>query len=292
MCSFEPVKCWSRLPNSSGGTIRRSSAIPLWVRARRPLLPRVARLGDQGMIGELGRERRRIACGGDDVDVLAGVGPAPRRARQHDLLRGIAGEQSVDELRSGLADVPEETTLLRALRLHAAQLREHVLLELRPQALQSAELSRLGGRLQLLERCDPGLVVDTTDRLRADPGNPRQVDEGGGELLLQLPGGRDLALVEQGDDLLLDRVADALHRGRLALLGQLPHRLRAVGDHPRRLLVGEHAEAVSAIELVEGSELAEGGGDLGVSHPPKLAPCRGRAQRSRAGRSPASRALI
>ena len=88
------------------------------------------------------------------------------------------------------------------------------------------------------------------------------------ELLLELPRRGDLALVEQGDDLLLDRVADPLHRGRLARQGELADRGGAVGDHAGRLLVGEDAEAVGAVELVERAELPEGSGDLGVAHRP------------------------
>ena len=37
----EPVKCWSRLPNASGATIRRSTEIPLWVWALTPFGPAV-----------------------------------------------------------------------------------------------------------------------------------------------------------------------------------------------------------------------------------------------------------
>ncbi len=39
--SLEPVKCCSRFPKAAGGTIRRSTEIPLWVWARTPLAPGV-----------------------------------------------------------------------------------------------------------------------------------------------------------------------------------------------------------------------------------------------------------
>ena len=91
---------------------------------------------------------------------------------------------------------------------------EHVLLELRPEAAEVAQLARLGGRPQLRGRGDAGLVVDPPHGLRADPRDPRQVDERRRELLLQLDRGGDLALLEEGDDLLLDRVADPLQLGR------------------------------------------------------------------------------
>jgi hypothetical protein len=41
LCSLEPVKCWSRLPNWSGSTTRKSTAIPVWVRPRAAFSPAV-----------------------------------------------------------------------------------------------------------------------------------------------------------------------------------------------------------------------------------------------------------
>src|SRR5690606_8132028 len=86
------------------------------------------------------------------------------------------------------------------------------------------------------------------------------------ELLLQLRRRRDLALAEQGDDLLLDRVADPVQARRQALLRELADRLGAVADYARGLLVGEHPVAVGAVQLVERPQLGEGGCDLGVAH--------------------------
>ena len=42
LCSLEPVRCWSRFPNWSGSTIRRSTRTPVWVRSRTPASPGVA----------------------------------------------------------------------------------------------------------------------------------------------------------------------------------------------------------------------------------------------------------
>ena len=36
LCCFDPVKCWSRLPYASGGTMRRSTGMPLCVTPRAP----------------------------------------------------------------------------------------------------------------------------------------------------------------------------------------------------------------------------------------------------------------
>jgi hypothetical protein len=68
--------------------------------------------------------------------------------------------------------------------------------------------------LQLLEGRDPGLVIDAADGLGSDPRNPRQLDQRCWELLLELARRRNLALVEQRDDLLLDGVADPLLQQR------------------------------------------------------------------------------
>src|SRR4029079_5434413 len=99
----------------------------------------------------------------------------------------------------------------------------------------------------------------------------------------------DLALVEERDDLLLDRVADALQLGRAAGQRELPDRRGAVGDRPGRVLVGEDPEAVGAIELVEGAELAERCGDLGVAHAPNLVCGDGRRVGGPPGHDPAAR---
>ena len=39
-------------------------------------------------------------------------------------------------------------------------------------------------------------------------------------------------------------------------------------DHPRRLAVGEHPVAHRPVELVQGAQLVQRGGDLGITHRP------------------------
>ncbi len=41
LCLPEPVKCWSRLPKASSGTIRRSTGSPEWVTTLAPAAPEV-----------------------------------------------------------------------------------------------------------------------------------------------------------------------------------------------------------------------------------------------------------
>ena len=80
LCCLEPVRCWSRLPNWSGATTRRSMRRPLWVTPRAPASPLDPDLGEQLHLGERLRQRGRVVGGRDDVEVLAGVGHAPRAA--------------------------------------------------------------------------------------------------------------------------------------------------------------------------------------------------------------------
>jgi hypothetical protein len=122
------------------------------------------------------------------------------------------------------------------------------------------------GRLaQLVEAGDVELVVELAHGLCPEPRDSGDLDQRGGELRLQLRGGGDLAGLDERDDLLLERVADPGQARGLAGDREIANRDRALADHPRRLLVGDHAEAVGAIELVEDPELDQGVGDLGVS---------------------------
>ena len=244
--------------------------MPLWVRARRPLalgLPDSAISGwaassFASSIGSLAVATMSMSL---QVSVQRRAEPARTTFSEASLASSAstssvpASRTSSSRRRSSGPSVSIRSSSTRTFSSNFA-----------PSPFRPRSSPGLGGRLELVEGRDPGVVVDAADGLGADAGDPGQVDQRGGELLLQLPRGRDLALVEEGDDLLLDRVADPLHRRRLALLGELADGLRAVGDHPRRLLVGEDAEAVGAVELVEGSELAEGRGDLSVSHRPNL----------------------
>ena len=50
LCAWEPVKCWSRLPNWSGSTIRRSTSRPVWVIARAPLFPEREIVSSEGIL--------------------------------------------------------------------------------------------------------------------------------------------------------------------------------------------------------------------------------------------------
>jgi hypothetical protein len=62
-------------------------------------------------------------------------------------------------------------------------------------------------------------------------------------------------------ELLLQRLADAREAGDAALARQRTHRDRRVTDRLGRVAVGDHAVHDGPVELVEVTELVEGGGD-------------------------------
>src|ERR671934_278699 len=99
------------------------------------------------------------------------------------------------------------------------------------------------------------------------PRDERHLDQRSGELALQLGRGRDLARVEQGEDLLLERPTDPRQLGQPPGTGQLLDRDRALTDHARGLAIGEHPIPDRSVELVERRQLAEGVSDLRISHP-------------------------
>ena len=83
LCCLEPVRCWSTFPNWSGATTRKSTASPLWVTPRAPASPLRARPRRSPPARRRpARQRRRVVGGRDHVEVLAGVGHAPRAARR------------------------------------------------------------------------------------------------------------------------------------------------------------------------------------------------------------------
>jgi hypothetical protein len=143
---------------------------------------------------------------------------------------------------------------------------EDVLLHLLAQSGNVAQ--PLGHRrlAELLDRADPQLGVDLARGLRAETGDPGELDEAGRELLLQLCRCRDLARLEQRSDLFLDCLADALESGQTALLGELLDRHRRLPHRARRLAVRDDAVHDRTVELIEVGELVKGVRDFSVVH--------------------------
>ena len=143
---------------------------------------------------------------------------------------------------------------------------EHVLLGLRPEPFDVADLLLFGGFLQVLERGDLQFLPEQARGFRPDPGDARHLDQGRREFRLQLRRGGDFAGVEQGVDLFGERLADAGDLGRAPGAGQLLDRDRAFADRLGGGRVGEDAVADRAVELVQDPEFLQRGGDLGVRH--------------------------
>ena len=141
---------------------------------------------------------------------------------------------------------------------------EQLLLDLRAEPAQLADLLLLGGRAQRVERVDAELVVEPPRALRPEARQVHDRDQPGRELVAQLLRGRDVAGLVERVDLLLERLADAVDLGHAALARHRGHRHRGLAHGLGRRAVGDHAVVDRAVELVEVAELVEGGGDLGV----------------------------
>ncbi len=165
-------------------------------------------LGDEGVLLERRGERGRVRGGRDQVDVLAGLRHPPRRAGDLHAVRLGQLAQRLRQLLGRLERLCEQDPHRRTLLAELLDLGEQVLLGLLAEALHRAQLALPRRRLETLEVGDPELVVEAARGLRPEPGDPRDLDQGRRELLLQLLGLRQRALVEQGQDLRLDRRAD------------------------------------------------------------------------------------
>ena len=117
-------------------------------------------------------------------------------------------------------------------------------------------LPGLGRLPELVERRDAGLVVDPADGLGADAGDAasaRRGRRGTSPSASPRPGSRPRRAGRRSSPGSCRRCPASPSP---CPAGQARRPMRAVADDPRRLLVGEDAEAVGAVELVEGSELA------------------------------------
>ena len=122
---------------------------------------------------------------------------------------------------------------------------------------------------QLLERGDAELGVDPAGGLGAQAREAREPHQLAGELRAQLHGRGDVAGLEQGQDLLLERLPDVAQLGRAALAGELRDGHRRVADRLGGLAVGDHPVDDGAVQLVEVAELVHRGRDLRVRHAAK-----------------------
>ena len=150
------------------------------------------------------------------------------------------------------------------LALRFGERSQDVLLAPRPEAGQRAQLFRFGGLAQPLERRDAELVPDPAGRLRPQARNAHELDDLRGHELLVLRQRVHLAVLDDLDDLLLDRLADALELLRLAVERHLCDGGAGLADPRRGAPVGEHAERLHVLELEDVGQQLELRGDVGV----------------------------
>ena len=222
------------------------------------------RAGDE-VLGQL----LRLGGGGDQVDVLAGLSPAPHRAGNLDPVgRWVLAQQPRQLLGDRPGHREQHATAPLPGLAEALEAGQDVFLRLRSEALHLADPFALCGGPEVIQGRDAELVEEPSRRLCPHPRHPRHFDQGGRELRLQLHRRGDLAGLEQGVDLFRQRLADAGDLGRPPRRRQVGDRDRAFADRLCRRAVGQHAVFDRPVELVEDAELLQRGGDFGVGHTP------------------------
>ena len=229
------------------------------------------------MVQQRLRQRRGLAGGGDQVDVVAGLGSPPGRpATSTASLAGWARRSSFSRSATGRTwDSSSRSAGLRSASLPSDA--RTFSSTFGPRPLSSRIRSCSAAARSSLEARDAELVVEAARGLRAHPGDHGHLDQRGRELSLQLCGGGDLAVIDQREDLLLERLAHAGQLGGPAGAGKLLDRHGALPDHPSRLAICEDPVPDRPVELVQRRQLGERVGDLGVSHTPKPIPAQAAA---------------
>ena len=251
----------------SSGTIRRSTGMPWTVVARAPAVPDAADLVDRLQRAERLDQRGRIVGAGHDVQVLAGLGPAARAARQLHADGGrVLAQRAPPSPRRPPAPWTAGCAAGSSPSAPAASAASTFSSALAPKPGDRAQPLGLGGRLRSSSDVMPSWSCSSLRALGPQARDAGDLHEAGRDALAQLLRGRDLAGRQQRVDLLRDRLADAAQLRRPALRGQLGHRLAGVADRLRGVAVGQHAVDDRAVQLVQRPQLVEGGGDLGVLH--------------------------
>ena len=220
---------------------------------------------DQRQLGQRGRQRGGILGGGDDVEVLDGVGLAAQRAGHLDALGGRVRAQRADDLLGDVLRAREQDARRRAALRRLGERLEQRLLDLRAEAAQPADLLLLGGGAQRVERVDRRARRRAAARAwaRSPAGaSPRSARSGTSRAGAWRSGCRPSRRA---------RGSSPRASCRSPLISVTRPSRASRGDRHRGLAhglgrgaVGDHAVGDGAVELVEVPELVEGGGDLCV----------------------------
>ena len=197
-------------------TIRRSTEIAVVGLGAHAVGARFAGGGDQRVAGEVLGQRRRLLGGGDQVDVLAGLGPAPHRAGDLDpvgrrVLAQRRGQLLGDrphrrEQQRGPGASPGSPSRSSAARTFSSTFG--------PSPFSSRILSPSAAAFRSSSVATPSSSKRRRAVFAPRPGDPGHLDQGRRELRLQLHRGGDLAGLQQGVDLFRQRLADAGDLGR------------------------------------------------------------------------------
>ena len=269
LCLPEPVKCWSRLPNVSSGTIRRSTGRPEWVIALAPAAPEDCDLVDQRQLAE-----RRRRAPPDRSRWPRCRGPCrsrPCAARCRPARRAIAAGCSRSAATSSSPIASAFESSMRALgrpSAPAASAASTFSSALAPKPVTSLQPLLLGGLAQIVERLDAELVVAACARASGPrPGMRVTSTRPGGNFApsaCRRPGScRSRAARRSSRRSSCRRPASSATR---PCARQLLDRHRRLADRLGRVAVGDHPVHDGAVELVQARQLVEGLCYLGVSH--------------------------
>ena len=228
---------------------------------------RVALRGDVGHPAQFGEAARQLGGGcraRDDVEVAERLLPPPHRPGlgNGDGRRQLAQGRNYG-LHLGQAATEQVAVGLRTFGL-VSEGGEDLLLALRPEPGERPQPFRLGSRLELVERLDAELAPDARCGLRPETRQLHEEDDlrrDGGLLLRQR---LDLADLDDLDDLLLDRPADALQLLRAPVERELGDGARCLAHARGRAAVGDDPERVLPLELEQVSQQLDLVRDLGV----------------------------
>jgi len=158
----------------------------------------------------------------------------------------VQRKQSVSEQR------PDRSGLRRLV-----ECLEHALLDLRAHAAERAQALRLRRSAELGDRRHAELAPDPGRRLRAETGEPHEQRDLRRHTLLALRQRVDLAVVDDLDDLRLDRLSDPLQTLGAPVESELGDGAARLADPGRGAAVRRDAEGVFAAELHQVGEEVE-----------------------------------
>ena len=243
-------------------------------------------LRDPVPVAERGDQRRRVGRRRDEIEVAHGLAAPPDAARLGHRDRRRMRRELGDDAAYCRERLTEKPTLLRLVADPRLERLQDLLLAARAHSGEIAQPALLGGALEAVERGDAELRPDARRRLRADSGKPQEVDDPRRYEAAALRECVHLAVLDDLDDLVLDRLADARQLLGLPVERELGDRQRGLADPPRRPPVRDHLERLLLEDLREVREQVELVGQRVVAgqrlrHPAMIRRCLARSCASR-----------